>query len=46
MLSISRNLRFSARTTQRILINLQQSQRTKASTPINTVVLFVPQQVS
>lgn len=45
MLSISRNLRFNVRNTHRLLINLQQSQRTKSTTPINTVVLFVPQQV-
>lgn len=46
MLSLSRNLRYSARNTHRLLINLQQSQRAKSSTPINTVILFVPQQVS
>lgn len=44
-LSLTRKLNFYSGNARRIAINLQQSHRNKATTPLNLGIMFVPQQV-
>lgn len=44
-LSLTRKLNVYSGSVRRIAVNFQQSHRSKATTPLNVGILFVPQQV-